>query len=208
MFKSLKSLKSSRKGFTLIELLVVIAIIGILSSVVLASLSTAREKSRDAKRISDIGQIQLALELFFDASQSYPSTTPGCQGAGNPVCTTSATLEAAVSALTSAGFLPQSPVPPPGATPALYLYRGILSTDAECIAAGSSCTNYWLGVVLERDDNTVLDADADVDLTADLGAYAAAPRAAGAAGGEFIGNDSDCLTAAVVTPDKCYDVKP
>ena len=71
------SIKNTKKGFTLIELLVVIAIIGILSSVVLASLSTARQKSRDAKRISDVGQIQLALELFFDASQSYPSTTPG-----------------------------------------------------------------------------------------------------------------------------------
>jgi len=60
-------------GFTLIELLVVIAIIGILSSVVLASLNTARQKSRDARRVSDMKQIQLALELSFDSSgNSYP----------------------------------------------------------------------------------------------------------------------------------------
>ena len=69
------SFKNTKKGFTLIELLVVIAIIGILSTVVLASLSTARQKSRDAKRISDIGQIQLALELYFDGALTYPSTT-------------------------------------------------------------------------------------------------------------------------------------
>lgn len=64
---------SSSRGFTLIELLVVIAIIGILSSVVLASLNSAREKGRDAKRLADIKQIQLALEMYYDDKSLYPS---------------------------------------------------------------------------------------------------------------------------------------
>lgn len=69
-----QSLKS-KSGFTLIELLVVIAIIGLLSSVVLASLNSARAKARDAKRQADLKQLQLALELYFDSNGSYPS---GC----------------------------------------------------------------------------------------------------------------------------------
>lgn len=68
-------MKKSQKGFTLVELLVVIAIIGVLASVVLASLNSARKKSRDAKRVADIKQIQLALELFFDSrGNTYPET--------------------------------------------------------------------------------------------------------------------------------------
>ncbi len=67
-------MKKSQKGFTLIELLVVIAIIGILSSVVLASLNSARRKSRDARRLADLQQIKLASELYFDANQEYPTT--------------------------------------------------------------------------------------------------------------------------------------
>ncbi len=67
-----------KKGFTLIELLVVIAIIGILSSVVLASLSSARMKARDARRISDLEQIKIALELYYDSNNNYPTV----EGAG------------------------------------------------------------------------------------------------------------------------------
>lgn len=66
---------SAKKGFTLIELLVVIAIIGILSSIVLASLNTARQKSRDARRVADLKQLQLAMQLYYDANSSYPTTT-------------------------------------------------------------------------------------------------------------------------------------
>ena len=61
-----------QKGFTLIELLVVIAIIGILFSVVLASLSSVRMKARDARRIADLKQIQLALQLYYDKHNRYP----------------------------------------------------------------------------------------------------------------------------------------
>ena len=65
---------SKSKGFTLIELLVVIAIIGLLSSVVLASLETARAKSRDASRFSSLISIRNALELFRSDNKAYPST--------------------------------------------------------------------------------------------------------------------------------------
>tara|TARA_B100000745_G_scaffold300516_1_gene254906 strand:+ start:9386 stop:9802 length:417 start_codon:yes stop_codon:yes gene_type:complete len=69
----MKFFSKESSGFTLIELLVVIAIIGILSSVVLASLNSAREKSRDARRIGDVKQLQLALEMYYDSNSSYPN---------------------------------------------------------------------------------------------------------------------------------------
>lgn len=62
----------STKGFTLIELLVVIAIIGILASVVLTSLSSARAKGRDSRRVQDLHQMELALELYRDTNGTYP----------------------------------------------------------------------------------------------------------------------------------------
>ena len=71
----MKIFSKEDRGFTLIELLVVIAIIGILSSVVLASLNSARQKSRDARRIGDIKQLQLALEMYYDSNNGYPSST-------------------------------------------------------------------------------------------------------------------------------------
>lgn len=67
-------MKQSRlRGFTLIELLVVIAIIGILSSVVLASMNSARAKARDAKRAADMAQILKALQLFYDDKGCLPT---------------------------------------------------------------------------------------------------------------------------------------
>lgn len=62
---------SSSKGFTLIELLVVIAIIGLLLATGLVSYSRARLLSRDAKRESDVAQIRIALELYFQDIKRY-----------------------------------------------------------------------------------------------------------------------------------------
>ncbi|MBI2047822.1 MAG: prepilin-type N-terminal cleavage/methylation domain-containing protein [Parcubacteria group bacterium] len=98
----------TREGFTLIELLVVIAIIGILSAVVLASLNSARQKSRDAKRVADLKQMQLALELYFDDNNStYPATTAG---------------------LTTGGYIPVIPQDPNGTA---YSYSA-LGSGASC----------------------------------------------------------------------------
>lgn len=66
----------SQKGFTLIELLVVIAVIGILASVVLVSLNSARGKARDAKRMADLKQLTIALALYYDTHGAYPLSQP------------------------------------------------------------------------------------------------------------------------------------
>ena len=66
-----------QKGFTLIELLVVIAIIALMSSIVLVSISTAREKTRNTKRVSDMSQLQKAMEIYFSDNNTYPTTSSG-----------------------------------------------------------------------------------------------------------------------------------
>lgn len=117
----------TRRGFTLIELLVVIAIIGILSSVVVTSLNSARKKARDARRVDDIKQIQLALDLYFESNQGkYPRN---------------------LDSLVTGGFIPSKPIPPAPA--------GTLDGDYY-YAPLSSCTSYHLGTPLEDQDHIAL----------------------------------------------------
>src|SRR3989344_2634994 len=80
-----KASSSGTRGFTLIELLVVVAIIGLLSSVVLASLNGARVKGRDARRLADVKQIQLALELYYDDSDNKYPASVSCNWLSNVV---------------------------------------------------------------------------------------------------------------------------
>ena len=67
-----------RRGFTLIELLVVVAIIGVLSSLFVSNYMEIRKKSRDAKRMADLREIQKALELYRQSQSppQYPSSLP------------------------------------------------------------------------------------------------------------------------------------
>ena len=79
-------------GFTLIELLVVFALLGIMATIVIAVLNPARGEGRDAKRISDLEQIQLALRLYAEDNGGYPTeavvgTDQGFLGVGNTIDT-------------------------------------------------------------------------------------------------------------------------
>lgn len=127
------------KGFTLLELLVVIAIVGMIASVVLASMNSARKKSRDARRIADIREIQTALELYFNVYGVYPA------GTYISILTTALTP-------THIATLPQDPL-----AGRSYAYQSIDSAGAACSA---SCVSYVLRAILEQ-DNLALNSDID-----------------------------------------------
>lgn len=171
--------RNSEKGFTLIELLVVIAIIGILSSVVLASLNDARRKSRDARRVSDIKQLQLALEFYFDANRTYPFQ-----------------LDDGADSLATEGYMAQIPTDP--TTQVAYFYAAINPTT------GGNCTSYHIGALLEDSNHVTLTSDQDASGgttgTNCLGAIDG-PSAA-----DFDGDSADCAGGGVA--DQCYDVIP
>ncbi len=73
-------MKTLQRGFTLIELLVVIAIIGILSSIVLASLSSARTKGEDAAIQSTLSNMRAQAELYYSNNSNYGSPQSTCAG--------------------------------------------------------------------------------------------------------------------------------
>lgn len=75
-----------QKGFTLIEILVVVAIIGLLSTVVLTSLDSARAKARDARRLVDLREVRTALENYRVENGAFPISTTwrGVCAAFNP----------------------------------------------------------------------------------------------------------------------------
>lgn len=141
------SVPRGTRGFTLIELLVVIAIIGILASLILASLNTARLKARDARRVADIRELQIALELYYNSQSvpQYPAASAACD----------AGAAYGLEALITGGFIPQVPRDP-NATPNCYRYAS---------NSASPRTTYHLGAAIEEATNPTLTADKDCDST-------------------------------------------
>jgi len=109
----------NQKGFTLIELLVVIAIIGLLSTLAVVSLNNARSRSRDAKRVADVKQMQTALELYYNDCNQYPEqTTAAALTTGeNDGCSGSTTLG------TFMAQIPSPPQPTDGTCTAYTVYN-------------------------------------------------------------------------------------
>ncbi len=145
---------SKIRAFTLIELLVVIAIIAILTSIVMTSFGPSKQKARDAKRISDIGTIQLALELYFDRCKEYPTKTGLAGTVTNDLAVTMNNgCPAATPAISLGSYISTIPT---SASPNNYIYT-----------VSSTYNDYVLAVQLEKYNEILRD---DLDETPVTGA--------------------------------------
>ncbi|HLD20072.1 MAG TPA: type II secretion system protein [Patescibacteria group bacterium] len=170
-----------RRGFTLIELLVVIAIIGLLSTLAVVSLNSARQRSRDAKRLSDIKQLQTALELFYSENGSYPLSDVAAAGTilvsddGN--ATGTGTVFSSLLAT-----VPTAPTPPDGSCTVAtnkYVYKAQNSdaTPAECDSVADEtgeCKSYQVDFCIGKDTQGIV-AGQHSSTPAGIGAFVASP---------------------------------
>ena len=191
--------KKAKSGFTLIELLVVIAIIGVLATIVLASLNTARVKSRDARRITDLKQIQIALEIYYDGKgvENYPLGFATCD----------ATHSNGLEVLATNGYIAQ--IPRDSANPNLcYRYRSELVNGTR--------RYYHLGAILEDTTNIALKSDRDCDDsiifgtpgTCDIGVAATLWSGVPTNGRSMDALNSCAGGTTVGTFENCYDLTP
>ncbi|MBI3290674.1 prepilin-type N-terminal cleavage/methylation domain-containing protein [Candidatus Falkowbacteria bacterium] len=136
--------RKSGAGFTLIELLVVIAIIGLLTTLAVVALNSARQKARDAKRVADVKQIQTSLELYFNDATSYPVVGgPSILGVEYDCLGGDGLDLGACTEPIYMGLIPGNPGP--GGAP--YLYESLGSTGAGCTTG--PCAAYQITFELE-----------------------------------------------------------
>jgi prepilin-type N-terminal cleavage/methylation domain-containing protein len=131
-----------RSGFTLIEILIVVAIIAILASVVLVGLGPTQQAGRDARRLSDLHEVQNGLELYNSKCGYYPGEFSG------GVCQTAATQGYGdmATTLTSAGIgVTAIPLDPTNTGNYKYLY----------LTNGASADTYILAANLENANDSV-----------------------------------------------------
>lgn len=141
----------TKKGFTLIEMLIVIAIIGILSSIVLVGLGPVQRRGRDARRISDLRQVQNALELYFNKCGYYPGgaqPAASCTGFGGAPSNWEGLKAALVGSALGVNQIPSEPSA--GAT-ADRAYKYGVDT-----ATGREGSGYILAATLEDPGNAAL----------------------------------------------------
>jgi len=127
---SLLRKNKNNDGFTLIELLVVIAVIGLLSSIVLVSVNSARMKARDARKQADFKAITNALYMFYDYYGRMPNNYNPCCGA----CEDSY-YNQSMQELIDAKFLSSIPKSPGGGAYCYYNY-GASNSIGALIATG------------------------------------------------------------------------
>ena len=145
--------RKRNKGFTLIELMVVISIIGFLASIVLASLNIARSKGRDVQRLSDLHQLQNALELYKNTHGSYPACASGngwCSGCGNPQ------FGGALNVLVTEGNIQKIPTDPTNNQNGCYTYEyssGASSVYGNC--SGKDISQYPYTIRFELENTTL-----------------------------------------------------
>jgi prepilin-type N-terminal cleavage/methylation domain-containing protein len=114
----------TQKGFTLIELLVVIAIIGLLSSVVLASLNSARVRARDAERITNLEQVRTAIEGYAnDHSGKYPVANAWTSTCAGWTVTSKDNAVPGVVAANNISSLPEDPEVNKSSNTCCYMYN-------------------------------------------------------------------------------------
>jgi prepilin-type N-terminal cleavage/methylation domain-containing protein len=134
-------MRKRAEGFTLIELLVVIAIIGLLSSIVLASLNTARQNSRDAVRKAQVRQFMNAFELYYAKNGNYPCGAT-CGSSGVTYFNASSVPGAALISAGVIGTIPNDPQ---------YTGTGCNSTNSGYCYCSLGTDSYVLTVNTEDD---------------------------------------------------------
>ncbi len=120
-----------KRGFTLIELLVVIAIIGVLSSVVLASLNTARSKGSDSAIKSNLANIRSQAEILYDGAGCYNAA-----GTAGSSCTIVADDGDCLAANTEDTSVFENSIVS-SAIAAAYGASGVAGTATECVASAN-----------------------------------------------------------------------